>query len=170
MRHLNRPRAGVDALTTADFSSGRFLPHGLVNVRYSDDILRVEARGPVNLELMQALGQLRQTLVAQLRASARFAHMLIIRDSALMSPEAFAKYRQDRAAVYGSAIRYPRANAIVVGPEVEGWELMAPKISEIYLADGVPYRVFADEATACHWLQRQHARAGRQAEAQRRGH
>lgn len=144
--------ANGDVLTTIDFSRGKFLPHGLVNVRHAEDILRVEARGPFNVELMQALGQLRRALAEKLRSSARFGHMLIIQGSALMSPEAFDRYRDDRTAVYGTEIRFPCAHALVVGADVEGWELMASRIQEIYRSDGVPYRVFAGEAEARAWL------------------
>lgn len=161
MQHQVLPVAGGDALCTDEFSQGRFVPHGLVNARYAEDILCVEARGPFNLELMQALGQLRLALIDQLRSRERFGHMLIIHNSALMSLEAFAQYQRDRAAVYGTAIRFPCANAVVVGPDVEGWQLMASRIRSIYLSDGVPYRVFADASAARRWLLEELAAARR---------
>ena len=145
-------RLAVAAINTNQFAPGKFAPHGLVDASFTDDILRVEACGPFNLEVMQALGELRMALADRLQAAEHFAHMLIIRGSSLMSPEAYECYRKERSAAYGRVIHYPCATALVAGPEVEGWSLMAPRILEVYKADGVPYRVFADETKAFAWL------------------
>lgn len=126
-----------------------FAPHGLVKIRFEDDILFYEATGPFNLELVNALALAQQNMLNAVNPQHAWASVTVMRGSMLASLEAFERYNQIMH-MPGPASLRPAAMAYVVGPDVEGGTFMLPRYAAIHESVGCVFKSFerADEAVA----------------------
>jgi len=133
-----------------------FRPHGAAQVELSDAILTVHMRGDWNAEMRSQTARQMLQHVAALNAAGPWGIINQLHDTLVYSEAVYAHTRQDYAA------RPPqsklRAVAFVIGPNVEGANLLKPRFET--LLDGViNARVFADSASARQWLLQQLAAA-----------
>lgn len=111
----------------------------------------LEAKGPFNLELVLAGDVAQEQLDTVLNARGRWGTVLVLKGSALASPEAISEIARIVQRRVELGIR-PVAFALVVGPEVEGGALMQSHYLSAYASAGIPGRAFADLEQAKLWV------------------
>lgn len=126
-----------------------FRPHGSAQVELDGAILSVHMRGHWNAEMRSQTAQAMMEHASTLNAAGPWAIINFLHDTLVYSEEIYTSTRQ----AYSS--RSPESKlaaiAFVVGPEVEGANLMRPKLEN--LLDGIiTSRVFTDPADARQWL------------------
>jgi hypothetical protein len=143
------PHDGIFRRSTRDVVSSRFQPHGLVDIAFVGDILLYECRGPFNKELVESLAVAQLEILQAANHQGPWVSICLMRNSAVGSPEAFARYSELMHAAKPAQF-IPIATAFSVAPEVEGGRLMMPRYAAIYTDIGRPFRIFEqlDEATA----------------------
>ena len=136
--------------STRSIVANRFAPHGHIDIWREGDLLIYDATGPFNLELVNALAIAQQQGLQDFNTTRPWASIGSLKKSALMSLDALARY--------GDIMRAPKpagwtpvATAFVIGPEVEGGNIMAPLFAKIYADIGRPMQVFQDLNEAIHW-------------------
>jgi hypothetical protein len=141
-----------------DYARGLFRPHGRIEIWSEGSVVRLVAEGPFNLEILQGLGVAMSELFAESPPQGRFADILEMRSSILASPEVMSAFG-DFLARMSAAKTAPVAVAYIVGPEVEGRELMLPLFSRIYAQHQRRFAAFETEAEALDWVRHQLAEA-----------
>lgn len=143
--------APTDRLCSNDFTEGSFRPHGMFSCWMEGALLVWEARGPFNLEALQAFSRTRQAAFARWRLDDQpLAAVMHWVGSALMSPEAFALYERAFEAFIVSRHNYV-AVAWVGGPEVEGLDFMRSRFAPLFDRHGLAFAVFTDMDAARRW-------------------
>ncbi len=136
--------------STRSIVTNRFAPHGHIDIWLEGDLLIYDATGPFNLELVNVLAVAQQKVLQEMNTTRPWASIGSLKKSALMSLDALARY--------GDIMRAPKpagwtpvATAFVIGPEVEGGNIMSPHFSKIYADIGRPMQVFQNLNEAMHW-------------------
>lgn len=145
-------------ISTTDTHQGPFAAHGEFKLWVDGNILRYEARGPFNREALQALDVARGKLVAAWRPRGPVAAIVHWKESALMSPDAFAEYRAGLIR-HQKAAKRPVALAWVAPPEVEGMNIMKDLFEDLFAERQTNYRLFDAEQPAQEWVNACLARA-----------
>ena len=146
---MNTPPA--NALSSDDFTLGGFRPHGRFSCWMEDGLLVWQARGPFNLEALQAYGRTRQAAFERWQLDDKpIAAVMHWVGSALMSPDAFAQYARNFEAFIASRHLYA-AVAWVAHGEVEGLDLMRSRFEPLFAQHGLAFGVFPDMDTARRW-------------------
>lgn len=140
-----------ERLSAKDFTSGPFAPHGAMDIQVAGRLNVLEAKGPFNLELVLAGDVAQEQLDTVLNARGRWGTVLVLKGSALASPEAISEIARIVQRRVELGIR-PVAFALVVGPEVEGGALMQSHYLSAYASAGIPGRAFADLEQAKLWV------------------
>ncbi len=145
--------------TVSQFADGMFVPHGRVELRRAGHVVYLEASGPFNTEAITALGAAWRGLFVNLPPGAMFADIAIMHHSVMASPDVLAAFHGflQRNTTDGLA---PKAVAWVVGPEVEGAEIMVPRFKKIYTEAGRNFRFFATLPDAEAWIDSELVRLG----------
>lgn len=142
---------------TRSLAQGKFRPHGYIEAIADGNLLRHQAWGPFNDELVVAYAALEQRLLPQMLTFARWGDLVVFHDSA-MAPrstfDAFAAHMLQRARLGQVA----HATALVMPPEVEGGEIMAGLFVNLYRDAGLLLQSFEELAVAERWLRVELAR------------
>lgn len=139
----------LQASTRSIVASG-FAPHGHIDIWREGDLLIYEATGPFNVELVSALAVAQQEVMQSMNTTRPWASIGSLKKSALMSLDALARYADIMRAPKPEGWT-PVATAFVIGPEVEGGNIMAPHFSKIYADIGRPMQVFQSLHEAMLW-------------------
>jgi hypothetical protein len=139
---------------SAEFATGVFRPHGQVDIWADGSIIRLEARGPFNLEGVQAMGLAMRDLFASVPVDRRFGDIMVMHESLMASPDALAAF-EDFLQAMSKAKTAPTAVAYVAAPEVEGRSLMLPIFAEIYARHGRRFAAFEQLEPAEAWIREQ---------------
>lgn len=145
--------------STASLAHGKFRAHGYVEVAQDGNLLRHQAWGPFNDELVTAFSAMAERLSPQMAALGRWGDLVIFHRSALASPttfDAFGADTQQRAARGLAA----HVTALVMPPEVEGGELMTMMFLKLYQQLGLEAQGFVDPVLAERWIMAQLGRGG----------
>lgn len=155
-----------ETLSSNDFAQPGFRPHGEFHCHLEGDILMWVSRGPFNLEALQAYGKVRRAAFERWDLGARpVGAVMEWVTSALMSPEAFALYRQGFDAFMASQHTLA-AVAWVGNPDlVEGLDVMHEHYVPLFERHGLPFRVFDEAGPAIAWV-RQVLQRARQAQGE----
>ncbi|HTD05255.1 hypothetical protein [Undibacterium sp.] len=138
---------------TRQFDLSPFRAHGYLDARFDGKIAYHEATGPFNLEFVQTLQKTLQALHAAAQPAGRWAEILIMYDSAVMSLAAYEALDQ----MVGRNLQQGRsasAFAHVTGPDVEGRTIMAIQYEKLFRKYDLPYRSFDDLQSAEAWVAR----------------
>lgn len=135
----------------AEFAAGPFRPHGTVELWEDGAVIRVEAAGPFNPEAAQAMAAALRAAVAARPPRSRFALIVHMRLSMLVSLDTLDSFRRMLASNSADGIA-PVAVAWVVEPGVEGADLIMPRVAAAYREAARPYRQFSDTAEADLWI------------------
>ena len=124
-----------------------FAPHGSYRAWRDGAIVYVEATGPFNKEIIEEFRRLTLPIFAELPPNRPQATILIQRVSAMATPEAIEETRRNANLVEQRHARV--ALAYVMGPDVEGREIMEIRLREVF-ADHPAFEIFetVEEATA----------------------
>lgn len=144
---------------TTSLAHGKFRVHGHVEAQPDGNILRQQAWGPFNDELVIALSALQDQLLPQMVAHGRWGDLVIFHGSALAPRsafEAFSAYMQQRAKNGMAA----HVTALVMPPEVEGGEIMAAMFGTLYQQMGMVLQIFGELAAAERWIMAELGRGG----------
>lgn len=141
-------------LHSDDFASGPFAPHGRVELWRDGSVVRIVAEGPFNVESVQAIGAAMARLFAEAPPVGRFADILEFRRSILVTPEALLAFDAFLARM-SQAKTAPLAVAYIVGPEVEGRDLMLPTFRRLYAKHQRRFAHFEADAPAEAWVRDQ---------------
>ena len=109
--------------STDEFAGKRFQPHGRVEFRVDGRLLLTVAEGPFNAELVSSLQPLSLEMFGRMREGGAWGHLVSFRGSALAIPEALADFGGLLLTLRGAGLS-PKATAMVLGPEVEGFGIM----------------------------------------------
>jgi len=129
-----------------------FCAHGIVNMTFDGNLARYEAWGPFNDELVTAYIAIQEQILPEMAAKNRWGDLTVFHVSMMASPSTFAKFAEDlkASALQGLA---PYATAFVVGPDVEGGQLMGQLLHKCYSNAGLLFMVFPEVTEAEGWLQ-----------------
>jgi len=141
-------------LRSDDYASGRFAPHGRVEIWRDGSVIRLVAEGPFNVESVQAIGGAMAQLFAEAPPQGRFADILEFHGSILVTPDALAAFDGFLSRM-SQAKTAPLAVAYVIGPEVEGRDLMLPLFRRLYEKHQRRFAHFEDAAQAEAWVRAQ---------------
>ncbi|MDZ7938741.1 MAG: hypothetical protein U5M53_10865 [Rhodoferax sp.] len=149
----------LPSFSTDGLGSPLFPPHGRAQWRFDGQVLRSDVVGPFNKELAQLVGPVLREAFAYLVARGPCAELVVIRKSAMAGPDVLAALAQGLGQLVQARLT-PCATAFVMGPEVEGHQVMPMMLKRSYAAAGWPaFQVFETEAEAEVWLQAQLAAA-----------
>ncbi|WP_028453320.1 hypothetical protein [Chitinilyticum aquatile] len=149
----------MNKISTRNHSGGsRFAPHGHVEIWAEGQLLRYQATGPFNLELLQALDAADRGLMAATAAQGPFAILAEFAGSIAATPDALAALEASLAAQNAAGLA-SAAVAFVVDPDAEGAVLMRSIIADIYARQGLPFGWFGTLDDARGWLAAQMAAA-----------
>ena len=150
MTHPAPPPAG-ERLYSGDFTTAGFRPHGEFWCWMEGSLLMWEARGPFNLEALQAYGLTRRAAFERWQLDDRpLAAVMHWQVSALMSPAAFDFYERSFTAFIQSRHQYV-AVAWVGDSGVEGLDLMRLRYEPLFRRHGLAFELFPDVQSARDW-------------------
>lgn len=138
-------------LVSDHFATGRFPPHGRIELWAEGNVVRLTGTGPFNVEAIQAMGAAWRALCTELPEGQPFADIVTVRESMMASPnvlEAVGRFLQNNSANHIA----PRAVAWIVPPDVEGASLMIPQFERVFREAGRHIAFFDDEPTALSWV------------------
>lgn len=138
--------------STDQFSDSDFRPHGLVEVWLEGNVLRYDAVGPFNRELVRAIAQAQHDIMVAARAAGPFVEVVTIRASALVTPDGLAELALILNDVNQQGLA-PLAVAYVMAADVEGASIMAPVFRRRYEDQGRVFQVFKELEDAQAWAQ-----------------
>lgn len=114
--------------------------------------LLYEATGPFNEEVFELLAVAQTDFLTTLHIEGPWASICTLRNSAMCTPEGLQRYT-DLMQSPKPANLAPVATAFVIGPEIEGGNLMTPHFASIYASIGRPFKTFETMAAAQVWAQ-----------------
>lgn len=143
------------AVPPAESNASRFAAHGSVALGSSAvtpiRILRFDATGPFNVELAHELRTALTPIYVDAAAEGPFSDVTTFYRSMLATPEAFEAFTA-LIADWRTAGITPAAAAYVVGPEVEGRNVVMAMYRNAWA--GVPFEVFDSQEDADAWVTR----------------
>ncbi len=135
--------------STSEVKALPFTAHGKVDIWAEGDLHLYEATGPFNKELVDGLALAQASFLQHLQPVTPWVSICIVKSSALSTPEGVQRY--------GELIRQaperftPAATAFVIGPDIEGGRLMAPRFARIFEEAGRPFATFETLDEARRW-------------------
>lgn len=138
-----------DATTGGRPTSG-FRPHGRTEVWADGAIVHVTAEGPFNREGADAFSQKMVELYRQLPAGMRFVNLTEFKVTMMATPDAWERLASHLQRVNDSGLPLV-ATAWVIGPDVEGRGLFAPRGEALFRELGRVFAVFETMADAEAW-------------------
>lgn len=126
-----------------------FAPHGQVDIWMEGNLHHYEATGPFNKELVDCLAVAQSDFLQALKPAAPWVSICTVKTSALATPDGLQRYAELIRKTPPDLI--PAATAYVIGPEVEGGQLMAAHFAKIFADVGRPFQTFVTMAEAQHW-------------------
>lgn len=145
-------------LHTSQFQSTAFSPHGEVALWFEDQILYYDVTGPLNTEVIECLALAQAEFLQQIEPQGPWGSIAVCKISAVMGPDCLARYGAMMATPKPTG-KTPVATAFVMGPDVDGYRLMAPLFAKIYAGIQRPFRAVETLEEARQWLFAQIAQA-----------
>ena len=140
------------SISTDQFSSKKFRPHGRAEHEVRDKLLWARAVGPFNRELMAAVLEMAKITFPVMTAKGDWANICTFSESALCSLDVLA----DLADALGQMVQAgfaPKVMAFVLPADVEGSLLMAPLYEKALREVGVPFKCFTEVEAAYGWVE-----------------
>ncbi|MGL6289430.1 MAG: hypothetical protein ACRC2H_01930 [Silanimonas sp.] len=128
----------------------RFRAHGQTTVWAEGAMVHVSAEGPFNREGADAFSQKMVELYRQLPAGMRFVNLTEFQVTMMATPDAWERLASHLQRINESGLPLV-ATAWVIGPEVEGRGLFAPRGEALFQELGRVFAVFETMADAEAW-------------------
>ncbi|TXH89877.1 MAG: hypothetical protein E6Q78_05530 [Rhodoferax sp.] len=145
-------------LRTSQFQSTAFSPHGEVALWFEDQILYYDVTGPLNTEVIECLAVAQTEFLKRIEPQGPWGSIAVCKISAVMGPECLARYGA-MMATPKPAGKTPVATAFVMGPDVDGYRLMAPLFAKIYAGIQRPFLTVETLEAGRQWVCAQIAQA-----------
>lgn len=145
-------------LRASQFRTTAFSPHGEIALWFDDQILYYEVIGPLNTEVIECLALAQMEFLQQFEPPGPWGSIAVGKISAMMGPECLARYEAMMSSPKPAG-KTPVATAFVMGPDVDGYRLMAPLFAKIYAAIQRPFRVAETLEEGRQWVFAQIAQA-----------
>lgn len=137
--------------STNHYPQGPFRAHGWRALERDGRIAIFHSEGPYNLEMVQALKEVRRANEAKYGPGGRQATITVVHSSLLMPPEALSAFED-----YVLSLTVPGQPGLpvawVVAPDVEGRTLMLPHFERMYARAERPWRAFESLDEALAWI------------------
>ncbi|MBH9576774.1 hypothetical protein [Inhella proteolytica] len=137
--------------STDDIAQPRFRAHGRVDFHVDGRLLRTEAIGPFNAELVLAVQALVHQIYREMAAGPTWGQLVRFHESALASPDTLEQFTLTLCALRAQGLT-PHATAYELPPEVEGATLMARPFQQCFEQAGLHFAHFAHADEAHTWL------------------
>ena len=137
--------------TTDHYQQDQFRAHGRVEMHLKGNIICVDASGPFNLELTNALATLEAEFLAQVASQGPFFEIVNFSESVLASLEVMEAHRQLLVMLKGAGFAH-KATAYVIPSELEGAEFTGPIAAQNYAAVDWPFKIFQCMDDAEKWI------------------
>ena len=142
---------GFTKSTLGALPAGSTKAPGQIEYRVRGRILHTTARGPFE-QLVAAIPANISELTVRLAKQGKWGQIVTFQHSAQGSPAAL----EELGAYLKSRYVNPQTNpvtALVLAPDLEGAESMAPKYLKLYQDAGIESRVFVEHAAALDWVE-----------------
>ena len=143
------PRAS--AVSTDEVDPSRFRPHGRVEFVRRENVLICYATGPFNAELIEAVSKVETGLIVELIQQGKWGDVIVLKESALASPDTVDAFAANVKRLVGLGVM-SSATALVLTPEVEGAQLMAPHYIRAYSNVGLELHVCDSLEQGWNWV------------------
>lgn len=137
--------------STDHYQQDQFRAHGRVEMQLKGNIICVDACGPFNIELTNALASLEAEFLATVVAKGPFYEIVTFSESVLASLEVMEAHRQLLVMLKGAGFAH-KATAYVILDDLEGAEFTGPIAAQNYAAVGWPFRIFQRQSDAENWI------------------
>jgi hypothetical protein len=137
--------------TTDHYHQDQFKAHGRVEMHLKGNIICVDACGPFNIELTNALAALEAEFLAKVASQGPFFEIVTFSESVLASFEVMEAHRQLLVMLKGAGFAH-KATAYVIPGELEGAEFTGPIAAQNYAAVDWPFRIFQGMDDAENWI------------------
>jgi len=117
--------------STDDFDPKKFRPHGRVNFIKDDDIMICEAKGPFDVELIEAVAYARNIAYEEMNDCEKWGTIVVIKESAVASEiciDLLIAYLSN----LGKANLRSHVTSMVIADDVEGAEVMSARFISAY--------------------------------------
>ena len=118
-------------LRASQFHTTAFSPHGEITLWFDDQILYYEVIGPLNTEVIEGLARAQTEFLHQFSPVGPWGSIAVCKVSAVLGPACLARYEAMMSSPKPAG-KTPVATAFVMGPDVDGYRLMAPLYARIY--------------------------------------
>ncbi len=133
-----------------EFSNSKFPIHGTVIAKIEGKILTYDITGPFNEELMQSLLEYQTEIFNDWRPEGKFGILSTVKGSILLSPHAFDLWVET---VRHNATSHQNCYHVwAISLNVEGRQLIVPKMLDVYRKLGLVVDFFEDEIIARNFL------------------
>ena len=140
--------------SVGEFATGPFRPHGRIEIWAEGNVVRLDAAGPFNREVILAMGTTWRALYSGMSEDEPFAGIVSIHHSLMASQEVLDALR-DFLVANTAEHHASRVVAWVVPADVEGASLMMPRLARVLTEAGRNFRTFDNEAAAEAWVREQ---------------
>ena len=137
--------------STDHYQQDQFRLHGRVEMHLKNNIICVEACGPFNLELTNALASLEAEFLATVAVQGPFFEIVTFSESVLASLEVMEAHRALLVMLKGAGFAH-KATAYVIPDALEGAAFTGPIAAQNYAAVDWPFRIFQRLDDAEHWI------------------
>lgn len=137
--------------TTDHYHRDQFKAHGRVEMHLKGNIICVDACGPFNIELTNALATLEAEFLAKIASRGPFFEIVSFSESVLASLEVMEAHRQLLVMLKGAGFAH-KATAYVIPAELEGAEFTGPIAAQNYAAVEWPFKIFQCIDEAEKWI------------------
>ena len=145
-------------LRTSQFRTTAFSPHGEIVLWFEDQILYYEVTGPLNTEVIECLALAQMEFLKQYEPQGLWGSIAVCKVSVVMGPQCLARY-DSMMSVPKPVGKAPIATAFVMGPDVDGYHLMAPLFAKIYAGIERPFLAVETLEEGRQWVFAQIAQA-----------
>ena len=143
-----------DTRDTDDFVYNQSIRQGRVKFVRQNNVLKCDAEGPFNEELIEAVGAVEFGLIAELTANGKWADIVVIRENAYASSRTLESFNYFLGILVAQKIA-PTATALVMASDVLDSDVMRPKIIDAYQQNGLTVNSFDNEDVAMDWVLKQ---------------
>lgn len=137
--------------STVQHAQGSFKQHGRVDMDLIGNTIFVQACGPFNLELMNALAALEAEFLTRLAKLGPFTEIVLFSQSVLASPEVMTAHAELLKMLKAAGLAH-KASAYVIPEDLEGLAFMEAVAIKNYAAVDWPFKIFNNLDEAQLWI------------------
>ena len=137
--------------TTDHYHQDQFRAHGRVEMHLKGSTICVDACGPFNIELTNALATLEAEFLSKVASQGPFFEIVTFSESVLASLEVMEAHRQLLVMIKSAGFAH-KATAYVIPKELEGAQFTGPIAAQNYASVDWPFRIFHRMVDAENWI------------------